>query len=655
MITKRRNFVFRFLPGLFLSGLLLLSGCSQDDVSDVPAGSRAIGFRAQGGMSALKATTTIGDNIQSFVVNAHHSEESWADGNYMLQGTTVYRGEGGGNTWAYTPQAYFPTATAGTVEFFAYSPSVSANVVNGLKHAAQTGSTTQTVTYKVPVPDPKGTAVQEDFLVAYTNVAPDDYDETVKLQFRHALSRVLVAASSSLTEPVTITGLTLMNLKSEGTLQMKGGIASSVTWSSTGGPLVDYPYVLPASGVSVGKYAVDKSPDLVTSYEQGMFVLPQTTPGYLADSDTLPANTEFYLEVRYSVADAPARTFVQFRDPSVSSQGFTFESGKQYVLQLSFAAGSGGSSDPNINIGSAVSFSDIDAENYGKDIKVPVDYRASWARSNIYYNEMADGDPNNNEGALTFSETGDAEEGYQGVFFKWGSLVGFDAGATFTSSSYLFIPDLSTGKYKKVAVSNTATLGTLFPGWSGNGGGDDWILILAPDETVIDTSGAGRADARLTDRSTDADLYKDYKGDICKFLSDKKSDNLSGLTESWRMPISENFGPNNSYYTRSTDWPGSFTGTADEVVDGKAIMDFAEDKGFVRLTGFIFPGSTVPTFPNSGNRHSLGLNIGDSKYWSSSVYNELNAYLLNFSSSYLSPASSPYRDFGSSVRCVRSY
>ncbi|MDR1882768.1 MAG: hypothetical protein LBR26_08315 [Prevotella sp.] len=49
MIEKRRNFVFRFL-----SGLLLLSGCSQDDVSDVPASSRAIGFRAQGGMSAFE-------------------------------------------------------------------------------------------------------------------------------------------------------------------------------------------------------------------------------------------------------------------------------------------------------------------------------------------------------------------------------------------------------------------------------------------------------------------------------------------------------------------------------------------------------------------------------------------------------------------------
>ncbi|MDR1881601.1 MAG: hypothetical protein LBR26_02315, partial [Prevotella sp.] len=93
MITKRRNLVFRFLPGLFLSGLLLLSGCSQDDVSNVPAGSRAIGFRAQGGMSSLKATTAGATDIHSFVVNAHYGAGAWdssAD-KFLLQGTTVYR------------------------------------------------------------------------------------------------------------------------------------------------------------------------------------------------------------------------------------------------------------------------------------------------------------------------------------------------------------------------------------------------------------------------------------------------------------------------------------------------------------------------------------------------------------------------------------
>ncbi|MDR1881396.1 MAG: hypothetical protein LBR26_01260, partial [Prevotella sp.] len=150
MIEKRRNLVFRFLPGLFLSGLLLLSGCSQDDVSDVPAGSRAIDFRAQGGMSSLKATTTNAYSIKSFVVSAHYSEAStWtAAADYLLRGVTVYRGED--DKWAYSPQAYFPTATDGSVEFFAYSPSssVTRNVKQG--YGLNEASTAdQTITYKV--------------------------------------------------------------------------------------------------------------------------------------------------------------------------------------------------------------------------------------------------------------------------------------------------------------------------------------------------------------------------------------------------------------------------------------------------------------------------------------------------------------------------
>ncbi|MDR1882663.1 MAG: hypothetical protein LBR26_07760 [Prevotella sp.] len=160
MIEKRRNFVFRFLPGLFLSGLLLLSGCSQDDVSGVAAGSRAIDFRAQGGMSSLKATTTSKDNIQSFVVSANHGGDWTVDDDYLISAATVYR-QGGGDPdatarWTYSPQAYFPTDKSSFVEFLAYSPAVSKNVTAGLKDAATAGDEFQTITYTVPKPSSSG-------------------------------------------------------------------------------------------------------------------------------------------------------------------------------------------------------------------------------------------------------------------------------------------------------------------------------------------------------------------------------------------------------------------------------------------------------------------------------------------------------------------
>ncbi|MDR1882418.1 MAG: fimbrillin family protein, partial [Prevotella sp.] len=268
MIKKRLNFVTRFLPGLF-TGLLLFSGCSQDDVSGVPVGSRAIGFRAQGGMSSLKATTTSKEYIQSFVVNAHYGDD-WTPetGKYLLRGTTVYRGED--DNWAYSPQAYFPTTDEGAVGFFAYSPSGSKNVETGLKDAA---TANQTITCKVPSPTGPATT-QEDLLVACTGVLQvnNAYPGTVSLQFRHALSRILVKAVSTLDKEVsvTVTGLTLRNLHSKGTLNLKdvpdtgatGWVYTEVVepgddpddvyvkWDAPA-VLSNYSYSLPESGVSV--------------------------------------------------------------------------------------------------------------------------------------------------------------------------------------------------------------------------------------------------------------------------------------------------------------------------------------------------------------------------------------------------------------------
>ncbi|MDR1882334.1 MAG: fimbrillin family protein, partial [Prevotella sp.] len=325
MIEKRRNFVFRFLPGLFLSGLLLLSGCSQDDVSDVSAGSRAIDFRAQGGMSALKATTTGSEYIRSFAVNAHYGAYN-AAGKFLMEGVTVYRGEGGGSSWTYSPQAYFPTTDEGDVDFFAYSPSGSKYVERSLKDAAVANDADQKITYVVPAPNGSATS-QEDLLVARQTVAYNSgnsaYPGTaVGLQFHHALSRILVAASSSLGKevPVAITKLELKNLYSKGDLSLSSleipvaegwgytnGVAGDkVLWTNyTGSTLASYAYSLPKSGVYVGETSAT-----VTGDDQGIFVLPQTTKGNPGDGSPEAGVTddgEFGLKVSYSINGSPDR------------------------------------------------------------------------------------------------------------------------------------------------------------------------------------------------------------------------------------------------------------------------------------------------------------------------------------------------------------
>ncbi len=356
---KMKN-LFRSAGALALSAVLLAS-CSQDEGS-APGAGRAIGFRAQG---VLKATGTTAGYISSFVVNAHHCDDTgWAT--YLLKGTTVYRGEGGGNNWAYSPLAYFPANDPNDkyVEFFAYSPSGSSRMTTKLGDASDEN---QTIGYTVPVPsaDAKGVTTQEDLLVSYGRVEKAGYGNTVPLQFRHALSRILVAARTP--EPgVTITGLTLKNLMPSGNLPLKGNSAdkdtpsAGIPWSAssdldahpvswvykgtpaaagdyvtlwtTAGTAQDYPYVLPASGVSVGK-----SLGMVTSVEQGMYCIPQQTTG---NGDDTWDSGEFGLQVNYILNDGLSyEKTLAFKDINgIANAGPTFEIGRQYVLNIEITA-----------------------------------------------------------------------------------------------------------------------------------------------------------------------------------------------------------------------------------------------------------------------------------------------------------------------------
>ncbi|MDR1881256.1 MAG: fimbrillin family protein [Prevotella sp.] len=664
MITKRRNFVFRFLSGLFLSGLLLLSGCSQDDVSNVPAGSRAIGFRAQGGMSTLKATTAAAADIHSFVVNAHYGDTWGSMDNFLLPAVTVYRGED--NIWTYSPKAYYPTEDEGAVEFFAYSPANSKHVTTSKLGLATTA--TQTISYKVEAPV-GSTTVQEDLLVAYEKVASTSYtsptfDGTVSLTFRHALSRVLVAAGSKLEEPVTIKSLKLKNLYSAGTLSLAGNTATgagnksngipaaSAAWVYTAGDYVtlwdytdtqtkEYPYLLPESGVSVGEYV--ESPlklPLVTGRDQGMFILPQTT----ANLDT---SNEFGLEVEYSVGSgSPKTSTIRFGDlDNQVGKGVTFEIGREYVLNLVFSSGGsggqGGDDGGGITIGASVSFSTI-ADDYNGPVYVDAgtpDGLPVWAQSNIYFvEEDATTDPECVVGHLAFAdENDDSKKLYQGVFFKWGSLIGVDPTGSFGNDTYLFIPDFVSGKYIKVKVSNVASKASAYYGVVG-------ATTYASIPCVDDEFGpyGARTNDDLRDYSNTAS-YQTYKGDVCRFLS-----NGNGVSGSWRLPKSEDFGDSDSEYDR-TGMTGATTVTTTDV-NGASTVPY-------RVTSHVIShnGKEV-TFPASGYRDangSLGSAGGAGDYWSSSVFNATLTYYLYFISSLVNPGFNSGRANGMSGRCVR--
>jgi hypothetical protein len=300
-----------------------------------------------------------------------------------------------------------------------------------------------------------------------------------------------------------------------------------------------------------------------------------------------------------------------------------------------------------------------------------------WGASNIYF--RPDGD-DGFVGSLTFAKSDQTKSGYQGLYFKWGSLIGVAAGdngdydSTESTGTYLYIPSINTGKYYKVragAVSATYSGGTddmnvavqdYAKAVTGQGKSWDDIPYVenGSEEYQIAYSGNDRADDQLTEKSTATVLYKYYMGDICKFLSDKKGTNGSGLTKKWVMPTSDKWKgsgggfTNNIYdagngytYEKNSIWSGTDSFLPTDVNGRGSAAD-------ARLAYALNTDEKV-TFPAAGGRDDGTLNdIGIfGNYWSSSVYNPLGAYYLFFRPNYVYPVNLYPRSSGFPVRCVQ--
>jgi hypothetical protein len=142
----------------------------------------------------------------------------------------------------------------------------------------------------------------------------------------------------------------------------------------------------------------------------------------------------------------------------------------------------------------------------GKSYTLEVDVRKlTWAKSNIYWNGST----------LTFSESGNSN--YQGVFFKWGSLVGIAGGVDAATNPVVYIPNV-------VAYPDQAGSGT--GAWDGS-------KTLSASVYNGNLNNIPAVSSPLGPYT----LYKNpdfanYKGDICSYLT-------GGV---WRMPNLSEFG-----------------------------------------------------------------------------------------------------------------
>ena len=328
-----RTYKFLFVA-LIATGVF--TACNNEIAVEQMKQGQEISFRLQGGMpeATTRALATTIDNLEAFVVFGTDDVLAGLTPPELIFNEVTVARVFGTQDFTYAPKRYYSENPA-NAGFFAFSP-VSANVSNiDVSTFYTTGASFE---YTVPAPDTNpfadpaapvgnGNAAQEDLLVALTIGAPTT---SVSLDFKHALARIFITASNEAPDPVIIKGLKLLAMETTGTFNVDP-TATPQTWWTPSGTLGDYTYVLAQTGVVVPGLEPLASPvkQFVTSTEQGMMVLPQVTSH--ASNDGVYASGDFALEITYDISNLKNQTkYVVLQD------GFEFEAGKQYRINITF-------------------------------------------------------------------------------------------------------------------------------------------------------------------------------------------------------------------------------------------------------------------------------------------------------------------------------
>lgn len=266
----------------------------------------------------------------------------------------------------------------------------------------------------------------------------------------------------------------------------------------------------------------------------------------------------------------------------------------------------------NIKRNSAYSYR-ITLKPNDSDTRIAYNY-TTWAGSNIYWNGSK----------LTFDETTNISNNNdlkQGVFFRWGSLIGVSA---FGNPAY-FIPYYNAGSpgsstwgYSSYVFNNIYCFyGT--ESWNSN----------------------NRSNAFLNDANNNTDdSYRNYRGDICKYLTKTGA----APPGNWRMPTSEDFGE-----------PGNYTNSGDYSAYG-----WTEANGTTRIYTYrtYTSAAGIIRFPATGYRHNDGggiYAIGEQGYhWSSSAQGSTGGFDFGLDRNGAYPGTFHDRQFGFTVRCVKN-
>jgi hypothetical protein len=239
------------------------------------------------------------------------------------------------------------------------------------------------------------------------------------------------------------------------------------------------------------------------------------------------------------------------------------------------------------------------------------------------------------------------KQNYQGVYFKWGSLVGISpvTASPFTAR-VVYAPNGSGGWEDPATFHYSAITGI--------------PAIDVPTETG--SQYMGNIAWLSSDENNTSAITGQLKGDICRYLSETDPT----ITGTWRMPVSSEFlgyiqgGGNNDLYSWSSVNPGATPNFAGWVMIAPNFSAWpaisiptTDDAKAGRYDGLIHGGKYVGnTFPASGAISGVEANGGN--YWTSAARGHNQVFVVTISTSGIGDTNLVMSNAsGLSVRCVR--
>jgi hypothetical protein len=258
-----------------------------------------------------------------------------------------------------------------------------------------------------------------------------------------------------------------------------------------------------------------------------------------------------------------------------------------------------------------------------------------------------------------------SDKNYQGVFFRFGSLIGISAVESWsvdaTTGTTIYVPyyvNAITHKWveSKAGKTNDDVSGipgaTAHPAWTWPSGD------TSPVPYISENDASSSRDATWVKDNFGAADWAEYKGDICQYISETQ-----GMTNKYRLPTSNEFGLAASsgipidWVLNSDRWEkvDGYNGSSSSSWTTNNDDSDATGKRTTIRSGASY-GSTGNFFPAAGYRYAgdgvlydMGRECG---YWTGSVGGNLITYCLVLSINGAGPANNYGRFSGYPVRCV---